>query len=148
MSSACKESIYHTVATVCVLTSADHADGRSFSPPLMLRCSARPLIDTFSLARSPLRSRSAVSHCLRLRTMSTAPAPISGRPFRLAMIQLAAVGDGSDKAANLAHAKEMIAKAMQGGKDGRKPDVVVLPVRQRAPLSVSTGRIATALPAR
>lgn len=67
--------------------------------------------------------------------MSTAPTPISGQSFRLAMIQLAAVGDGSDKVANLAHAKEMIAKAVQGGQEGRKPDVVVLPVRLTSPTS-------------
>lgn len=72
--------------------------------------------------------------------MSTAPTPISGQSFRLAMIQLAAVGDGSDKAANLAHAKEMIAKAVQGGQEGRKPDVVVLPEIFNSPYATNMFR--------
>ncbi|GAA6021057.1 hypothetical protein JCM8202_003831 [Rhodotorula sphaerocarpa] len=72
--------------------------------------------------------------------MATAPTPASGQNFRLAMIQLAAAGDGTDKAANLAHAREMIAEAVKGGKEGRKPDVVVLPEIFNSPYATNMFR--------
>ncbi|GAA6028389.1 hypothetical protein JCM8097_007008 [Rhodosporidiobolus ruineniae] len=59
--------------------------------------------------------------------MSTVAPPVTGRNFRLAMVQLASPGDGSNKAANLAHAKAKIAEAVQGGAEGKKPDMVILP---------------------
>ncbi|CAE6516675.1 unnamed protein product [Rhizoctonia solani] len=46
------------------------------------------------------------------------------KPFRLSLVQLG--GTGSDKAANLAHAKEMVLKAAQPV-DGKKTDLIVLP---------------------
>ena len=102
--------------------------------PSMLH-GARLLFHRFALVQRTVYSKPTAVTSFHLRAMSTAPTPISGQSFRLAMIQLAAVGDGSDKAANLAHAKEMIAKAVQGGQEGRKPDVVVLPVRLTSPTS-------------
>jgi len=60
--------------------------------------------------------------------MTQSAAPVQGRNFRLAMCQIAQPGDGSDKAANLAHAREMIAQAVKGGSEGKKPDLVMLPV--------------------
>lgn len=51
--------------------------------------------------------------------------PVNAKPFRLSLIQLG--GLGADKAANLAHAKDMILKAV-GPVDGKKTDLVVLPV--------------------
>ncbi|KAL4064329.1 carbon-nitrogen hydrolase [Scleroderma citrinum] len=55
--------------------------------------------------------------------MSTAPA---FKSFRLALIQLGAVG--ADKSANLKHAREMIMRAAQGdGTPESRPSVVVLP---------------------
>jgi len=48
------------------------------------------------------------------------------RPFRLALIQLGNVG--ANKGENLKHAREMIRKATQP-ETGKKPDLVVLPVR-------------------
>jgi omega-amidase len=49
----------------------------------------------------------------------------TAKPFRLTLIQLGGVGE--DKTANLAHAKEMVKKAVQPV-DGKKTDLVVLPV--------------------
>lgn len=51
-------------------------------------------------------------------------APVSAKPFRLTLIQLG--GLGADKAANLAHAKDMVLKAVEPV-DGKKTDLVVLP---------------------
>ena len=53
------------------------------------------------------------------------------KPFTLALVQLGNVG--ADKSANLKHAREMIRKA--AGRQGKKPDVIVLPVRR--PLRIS-----------
>lgn len=47
------------------------------------------------------------------------------RPFRLALIQMG--GIGSDKAKNIAHARDLILKA-SNPPTGSKPGVVVLPV--------------------
>ena len=68
-----------------------------------------------------------------IRKMTQSAAPVQGRNFRLAMCQIAQPGDGSDKAANLAHARDMIAQAVKGGSEGKKPDLVMLPV---SPLEV------------
>ncbi|TFK55333.1 carbon-nitrogen hydrolase [Heliocybe sulcata] len=57
-----------------------------------------------------------------LRAMSTFAESPALKPFRLALIQLGQIG--SDKKSNLAHAREMIKKAVSGQK---KPDLVVLP---------------------
>jgi omega-amidase len=46
-------------------------------------------------------------------------------PFTLTLVQLGSIG--SDKAANLKHAREMVMKAAESG-SGTKPQVVVLPV--------------------
>ncbi|GAA5914197.1 hypothetical protein JCM5296_003882 [Sporobolomyces johnsonii] len=75
---------------------------------------------------TPLGS-SVLRPALLSRSMTLSAAPVQGRNFRLALVQLAQPGDGSDKAANLAHAKAKIAEAVKGGSEGRKPDVVVLP---------------------
>jgi hypothetical protein len=49
------------------------------------------------------------------------------KPFNLALIQLGQIG--SDKAKNLAHARESILKAAAGeGESKPKPDLIVLPV--------------------
>ncbi|GAA5835935.1 hypothetical protein JCM5353_003093 [Sporobolomyces roseus] len=69
----------------------------------------------------------AASWSQTIRKMTQSAAPIQGRNFRLAMCQIAQPGDGSDKAANLAHAREMIAQAVKGGSEGKKPDLVMLP---------------------
>lgn len=62
---------------------------------------------------------------LRLsRNMTTSTAP-TFKPFNLALIQLGGVG--SDKSANLRHAREMLLKAARG-EGGAKPDLIVLPV--------------------
>lgn len=65
--------------------------------------------------------------------MATSAPPVDGRPARFAFIQLASAGDGTDKAANLEHAREKLAEAVKGGPEGRKPDLVVLPVRRGSP---------------
>ncbi|KAF8321808.1 carbon-nitrogen hydrolase [Clavulina sp. PMI_390] len=61
--------------------------------------------------------------------------PIPGaKKFRIALVQLGQVG--SDKAANLKHAREMILKAAAG--DGSaKPDMIVLPEFFNSPYGVS-----------
>ncbi|RPD65790.1 carbon-nitrogen hydrolase [Lentinus tigrinus ALCF2SS1-7] len=57
--------------------------------------------------------------------MSTTAAP-TFKPFNLALIQLGGVG--TDKAANLRHAREMIKKAASGDGGAKpKPDLIVLP---------------------
>lgn len=118
--------------TTCLPSAQEPALSACVGCPSMLH-SARPLFHRIALVQRIVHSKPTAATSLHLRAMSTAPTRISGQSFRLAMIQLAAVGDGSDKAANLAHAKEMIAKAVQGGQEGRKPDVVVLPVRLTSP---------------
>ncbi|KIM65129.1 hypothetical protein SCLCIDRAFT_1163824 [Scleroderma citrinum Foug A] len=65
--------------------------------------------------------------------MSTPP---SFKPFRLALIQLGAIG--TDKSANLRHAREMIMKAAEGdGAPGSKPSLIVLPECFNSPYGVS-----------
>ncbi|BGP40449.1 Omega-amidase nit3 [Rhodotorula kratochvilovae] len=72
--------------------------------------------------------------------MAIAAAPVQAKPARLALLQLASPGDGSDKAANLAHARAKIAEAVRGGKDGRKPDLVVLPEIFNSPYATGVFR--------
>jgi len=55
--------------------------------------------------------------------MSTQPPTF--KPFNLALVQLGNIG--SDKAANLKHAREMVLKAASGDLNGLKPDLIVLP---------------------
>jgi omega-amidase len=52
--------------------------------------------------------------------------PVEGRSFRIALVQLG--GTTSDKSANLTHAKRKVLEAIRGGKEGKKPDLIVLPV--------------------
>ena len=52
-------------------------------------------------------------------------APVNAKPFRLSLIQLG--GLGADKAANLAHTRDMVLKAVEPV-DGKKTNLVVLPV--------------------
>lgn len=61
---------------------------------------------------------------LACRTMASGIAP-AFNPFTLTLVQLGSIG--SDKAANLKHAREMVMKAAESG-SGTKPQVVVLPV--------------------
>lgn len=63
--------------------------------------------------------------------MTVAASPVSGRNFRLALCQIAQPGDGTNKQDNLAHAREMVSQAVKGGQEGKKPDLVVLPVSSR-----------------
>lgn len=77
-------------------------------------------------------SLSLLSSSSRLhRTMATTSAP-ELKAFTLSMIQLGQIT--ADKTANLAHAKEMIARAAKGEGSGAegKPDLIVLPVRTTA----------------
>ena len=60
----------------------------------------------------------------RMSTVPTTLLPIKAKPCRVALIQLGDVT--SDKSRNLKHARDMILKAAIG--EGRKPDLVVLPV--------------------
>ena len=62
--------------------------------------------------------------CTHSRTMGSG-APVF-KPFTLALIQLGNIG--SDKAANLAHARDMIRRAAAGNASVGKPDLIVLPV--------------------
>lgn len=71
--------------------------------------------------------------------MAVSAAPVQVKAARLALVQLAQPGAGDHKAANLAHARDKIAEAVRGGKEGKKPDLVVLPVRP-ARSSVSLSR--------
>src|SRR6267154_513502 len=73
------------------------------------------------LSGTPLLSHNLKHFC---RTM-TSVAPPAFKPFTLTLIQLGSIG--SDKAANLQHAREMIMKAAKGN-SVTKPQVVVLPV--------------------
>ncbi|KAG9098227.1 hypothetical protein FRC06_006629 [Ceratobasidium sp. 370] len=57
----------------------------------------------------------------------------TAKPFRLTLIQLG--GLGADKSANLAHAREMVMKAIQPV-DGKKSDLVVLPECFNSPYGV------------
>lgn len=64
--------------------------------------------------------------------MSTIPPAPAFKPFNLALIQLGQIG--ADKRANLKHARDMIRRAASGegvggGAQGKKPDLIVLPVR-------------------
>ena len=65
--------------------------------------------------------------------MSTIPPTPAFKPFNLALIQLGQIG--SDKGANLKHARDMIRRAANGegagNAQGGKPDLIVLPVRAR-----------------
>ena len=54
--------------------------------------------------------------------LSKAPAL---KPFTLALVQLGQIG--SNKTENLKHARDMVLKAA-AGKDGKKPNLIVLPV--------------------
>ena len=56
---------------------------------------------------------------------SSAPAL---RPFNLALVQLGQIG--SDKAKNIAHAREQVLKAASR-EDGPRPQLIVLPVSTR-----------------
>ena len=81
---------------------------------------------------------SRLSHPIRVRPvtlrgvafMSTIPPAPTFKPFNLALIQLGQIG--ADKSANLKHARDMIRRAASGeavgGAQGRKPDLIVLPV--------------------
>ncbi|CAE6457383.1 unnamed protein product [Rhizoctonia solani] len=57
-------------------------------------------------------------------TRNMSNSAFEARNFRLSLVQLG--GTGADKAANLAHAKEMVLKAAQPV-DGKKTDLIVLP---------------------
>jgi hypothetical protein len=49
------------------------------------------------------------------------------KPFQLALVQLG--GIGKNKSDNLKHAREMLLKAARGdGNNGKKPNLIVLPV--------------------
>ncbi|GAA6008219.1 hypothetical protein JCM11491_001933 [Sporobolomyces phaffii] len=74
------------------------------------------------------------------RTMTVSAAPVTGRNFRLALCQIAQPGDGTDKRANLEHAREMIAEAVKGGQDSKKPDLVVLPEIFNSPYATNMFR--------
>jgi hypothetical protein len=67
--------------------------------------------------------------------MSTIPPAPTFKPFNLALIQLGQIG--ADKRANLKHARDMIRRAaggegVGGGVQGKKPDLIVLPVREHS----------------
>lgn len=57
--------------------------------------------------------------------VTSSPAPLVGRSFRVGLIQLGGVGE--DKATNLQRAKDKIREAARGD-GGAKIDLVVLPV--------------------
>ena len=75
---------------------------------------------------SPLRRIGFVSY-RAMATLSANNAP-PFKPFRLALVQMGGVT--SSKENNLAHAKELIARAASP-QDGAKPGVIVLPVWSR-----------------
>ncbi|GAA5874516.1 hypothetical protein JCM16303_002889 [Sporobolomyces ruberrimus] len=79
------------------------------------------------LSRISSRLRSTHSTTRSTRKMTVSAAPVTGRNFRLAMCQIAQPGDGTDKSANLAHARDLVAEAVRGDSEGRKPDLVILP---------------------
>lgn len=66
-----------------------------------------------------------IHHRVLGHTRSMSNSAFEAKPFRLSLVQLG--GTGSDKAANLAHAKEMVLKAAQSV-GGKKTDIIVLPV--------------------
>ncbi|GAA5925467.1 putative hydrolase [Sporobolomyces koalae] len=74
------------------------------------------------------------------RNMTLSASPVKGRDFRLALCQVAQPGDGSDKHANLAHARDVVRTAMEGGQEGRRPDVVVLPEIFNSPYATGVFR--------
>jgi hypothetical protein len=80
----------------------------------------------------PLR-RTGFASYRAMATLSTSNAP-PFKPFRLALVQMGGVT--SSKEENLAHAKELIARAASPG-NGAKPGVIVLPVGSC--LSVDSG---------
>lgn len=100
------------------------------------RASRRLLKALITTARQRPAYRSSFPEAPNLlftRTMSgLAKAAPALKPFTLALIQLGNVG--SNKADNLKHAREMIKKAVT---DRKKPDLVVLPVRITATVSLS-----------
>ena len=73
---------------------------------------------------SPLRRIGFVSYRAAMATLSASDAP-PFKPFRLALVQMGGVTSSKEK--NLAHAKELVARAASPG-DGPKPGVIVLPV--------------------
>ncbi|GAA5893552.1 carbon-nitrogen hydrolase family protein [Sporobolomyces salmoneus] len=74
------------------------------------------------------------------RNMTISAAPVNGRNFRLAMCQIAQPGDGSNKQDNLAHARDMVSKAIQGGAEGKRPDLVTLPEIFNSPYATNMFR--------
>ncbi|GAA5893672.1 hypothetical protein JCM8208_000855 [Rhodotorula glutinis] len=72
--------------------------------------------------------------------MALSAAPVQAKPARLAFVQVAQPGTGEDKAANLQHARDKIAEAVRGGKDGKKPDLVVLPEIFNSPYATGSFR--------
>ena len=71
----------------------------------------------------PLRRIGFVSY-RAMATLSANNVP-PFKPFRLALVQMGGVTNSKEK--NLAHAKELIARAASPG-DGAKPGLIVLPV--------------------
>ena len=57
--------------------------------------------------------------------MSTQPAPVSGRSFKLALVQLGETS--SSKSTNLQRAKDLVEKAAKGSSGDGDVDLVVLP---------------------
>ncbi|SGY22781.1 BQ5605_C019g08856 [Microbotryum silenes-dioicae] len=79
------------------------------------------------------------SHLSLPRTIaSMAAPPIKGKSFRIALIQLGGVGP--DKTANLERARVKISEAVKGGKEGRKPDMIVLPEIFNSPYATGSFR--------
>ncbi|KAI1850548.1 hypothetical protein JX265_004258 [Neoarthrinium moseri] len=80
----------------------------------------RPFLKTLRVFTRSFPSSSPIS-CLAplARTMATSTGPVLKQPVKLACIQLAS---GADKAENLAHAREKVLEAAQGG-----AKIIVLP---------------------
>ncbi|KDE08786.1 hypothetical protein MVLG_00892 [Microbotryum lychnidis-dioicae p1A1 Lamole] len=79
------------------------------------------------------------SHLSLPRTIaSMAAPPIKGKSFRIALIQLGGVGP--DKTANLERARVKISEAVKGGREGRKPDMIVLPEIFNSPYATGSFR--------
>ncbi|GAA5856072.1 hypothetical protein JCM9279_006497 [Rhodotorula babjevae] len=72
--------------------------------------------------------------------MALSAAPVQAKPARLAFVQVAQPGTGEDKAANLKHVRDKIAEAVRGGKEGKKPDLVVLPEIFNSPYATGSFR--------
>ncbi|TNY24788.1 carbon-nitrogen hydrolase [Rhodotorula diobovata] len=72
--------------------------------------------------------------------MTVSAASVQAKAARLALVQLAQPGAGDDKAANLAHARDKIAEAVRGGREGKKPDLVVLPEIFNSPYATGSFR--------